>query len=120
MNEQSQVNECTIGRLAQSKLDDVDVGLDDLCAAFTEKLIPSPSLVAACLQAYEERKDARLLPPALTGMTRQEVMQTFPHLLYLDPAGFKAALHRLLMPLPPSGSFPPLVHLREDMWRGWS
>lgn len=69
----------------------------------TEKLIPSPDLVKACLDAYEERKDARLLPPALTGMSKQQVMQYFPLLLYLDPAGFKAALHRLLMPLPPSG-----------------
>eukprot|EP00884_Botryococcus_braunii_P012027 jgi/Botrbrau1/20825/Bobra.0156s0050.3 len=81
--------------------------------SLTEKVIPSPSLVKACLEAYEQRKDPRLLPPALTGMPKEEVMQFFPFLLLLDPAGFKAALHRLLMPLPPSGS--DLILLNIDM-----
>lgn len=94
-----------------------------------EKLIPSPELVKACLDAYEERKDARLLPPAMTGMSKQQVTQYFPFLLYLDPAGFKAALHRLLMPLPPSGLTPPhpvaalLVFPRACClcaWDGWA
>ncbi len=68
-----------------------------------EKAAPSTSLMNACLEAYDKKKDPRLLPPALGGMSRQQAQSFLPSLLLLEAPGFKAALHRMLMPLPQSG-----------------
>ncbi|KAA6422560.1 MAG: hypothetical protein FRX49_07421, partial [Trebouxia sp. A1-2] len=63
----------------------------------------SGQLTQACVAKFESSKDALFLVPAIPGMQRAQVLQVFPRLLELGLGQFKAALHRLLMPLPSSG-----------------
>jgi len=60
---------------------------------------PPAPLVRACLDAADARGDARFLPPALPGLPPREALALLPRLLGLAPAGFRAALQRMLMPL---------------------
>ncbi|DBA78475.1 TPA: hypothetical protein ACH3X2_007965 [Trebouxia sp. C0005] len=69
----------------------------------TEQGPLSGQLTQACVAKFESSKDALFLVPAIPGMQRAQVLQVFPRLLELGLGQFKAALHRLLMPLPSSG-----------------
>ncbi|DBB00785.1 TPA: hypothetical protein ACH3X1_000717 [Trebouxia sp. C0004] len=69
----------------------------------TEQGPLSGQLTQACVAKFESSKDALFLVPAIPGMQRAQVLQVFPRLLELGPGQFKAALHRLIMPLPSSG-----------------
>lgn len=69
----------------------------------TEQGPLSAQLTQACVAKFEGSKDALFLVPAIPGMQRPRVLQVFPRLLELGPGQFKAALHRLMMPLPSSG-----------------
>ena len=73
-----------------------------LCCATEQGALSGP-LTQACVERYESSKDAQFLLPAIPGMQRAAVLQIFPKLLDLPPGQFKAALHRLMMPLAPSG-----------------
>lgn len=68
-----------------------------------ERVPPPKSLVDSCMAALKRSKDARLLVPALGGLSRTEALAVLPKLLALDAAGFKAAMHRLMLPQPETG-----------------
>eukprot|EP00250_Pteridium_aquilinum_P033702 c611_g1_i1 orf=440-4438(-) len=63
----------------------------------TELSTPSPELIAAVKQLYESRiKDAKLLTPILSSLSKEEVLPIFPHLVALPAQDFKKALDRIL------------------------
>ncbi|KAH7446302.1 hypothetical protein KP509_01G050700 [Ceratopteris richardii] len=63
----------------------------------TEADPPSHDLIAIVKQLYESKiKDARLLTPILSSLSKAEVLPIFPHLVALPTEDFKAALDRIL------------------------
>lgn len=63
----------------------------------TEAAAPSPELIAVVKKLYESKiKDARLLTPILSSLSKAEVLPIFPHLVALPSEDFKAALDRIL------------------------
>eukprot|EP00250_Pteridium_aquilinum_P020689 c24907_g1_i2 orf=865-4929(-) len=63
----------------------------------TDAAAPSPELIAVVKKLYESKiKDARLLTPILSSLSKAEVLPIFPHLVALPSDDFKAALDRIL------------------------
>ncbi|MCO5588873.1 hypothetical protein L7F22_042833 [Adiantum nelumboides] len=63
----------------------------------TDADAPSPALIAIVKKLYESKmKDARLLTPILSSLSKAEVLPIFPHLVALPSEDFKAALDRIL------------------------
>ncbi|KAI5077131.1 hypothetical protein GOP47_0006955 [Adiantum capillus-veneris] len=63
----------------------------------TELSAPPPELIAAVKQLYESRiKDAKLLVPILSSLSKEEVLPIFPRLVALPAPDFKGALDRIL------------------------
>lgn len=63
----------------------------------TDSTTPSSELIAAVKQLYESKlKDARLLIPILSSLSKEEVLPIFPSLVALPSEDFKVALDRIL------------------------
>ncbi|KAH7422666.1 hypothetical protein KP509_12G019100 [Ceratopteris richardii] len=63
----------------------------------TELSAPSSELIAAVKQLYESKfKDAKLLIPILSSLSKEEVLPIFPRLVALPAQEFKGALDRIL------------------------
>ncbi|MCO5605256.1 hypothetical protein L7F22_059436 [Adiantum nelumboides] len=63
----------------------------------TELSAPPPELIAAVKQLYESKlKDAKLLVPILSSLSKEEVLPIFPQLVALPAQDFKGALDRIL------------------------
>ena len=63
----------------------------------TDKSLPSPELVEKVKILYEERvDDVRFLIPVLTGLSKNEIIQTLPKLIQQNVAVVKEVFIRLL------------------------
>ncbi|KAK9748584.1 hypothetical protein RND81_02G068400 [Saponaria officinalis] len=61
-----------------------------------EQNIPSPDLINSVKHLYETKKDATLLIPILTSLSRNEVLPVFPRLVNLPLDKFQEALAKIL------------------------
>ena len=74
----------------------------------TDKAMPIPELVEKVKILYEEKvEDVRFLIPVLTGLSKNEIVQTLPKLIQLSPQVVKEVFVRLLNTVS-SGFFPSL------------
>lgn len=81
--------------------------------------MPPKALADACMAAHVRLRQARFVVPALAALERPRALSLLPKLAPLDAVMFKAAMHRLMLTQPGTGTdksgLKLLVYIKENV-----